>query len=301
MTDNIFDVETTALAHVPCAPRESFNLLTDFAAAYPCANRSWIFLVLEKAELPEFICRSLRRIYFVQQHYTSLICRKSRPQFPKARSVRQGCPASGFLFAVAFDAPMLTISAWLPDTGRRSTQVHSPTVFKKVHAAREYDRAPIFALTSKWKEIILKTNGFLAPWRLLNMCATWIVLAKWRNLPPTRNKRPPRPCYATRFKKRNFAKPIATRDSRAFGPVSRHLTAQILLQMCLASRASRPGLAVGLSRCRAGCQDEPDSLSLSRTTMSVLHCTTSSPRFGDTLQSSHGGAICSTTLLPRSF
>ena len=66
------------------------------------------------------------------------------------------------------------------------------------------------------------------------------------------------------------------------GPVSRHLTAQILPQMCLASRTSRLGLAVGLSRvfcngmctaqrllyfegeeqrCRAGCQDEPDSLS----------------------------------------
>ena len=36
---------------------------------------------------------------------------------------------------------------------------------------------------------------------------------------------------------------------------------------------------------------------LSRTSMNVLCCTTSSPRFGDTPQSNHGGAICSTTLL----
>ena len=61
----------------------------------------------------------------------------------------------------------------------------------------------------------------------------------------------------------------------------RHVTAQILPQMCHASRASRPGLAVGVlrvlcngmctaqrfhmegeeQRCRVGCQDEPDSLS----------------------------------------
>ena len=56
-------VETTALAHVACAPHESGILLTDFAAAYPSVNHSWIFHVLEKAELPEFICRFLRVIY----------------------------------------------------------------------------------------------------------------------------------------------------------------------------------------------------------------------------------------------
>ena len=59
MTDNIFEIGTTALAHVACAPRESGILLTDFAAAYPCVNHSWIFHVLDKTELPEFICRFL--------------------------------------------------------------------------------------------------------------------------------------------------------------------------------------------------------------------------------------------------
>ena len=34
MTDNIFEVETTALAHVTCATRDSGILLTDFASAY---------------------------------------------------------------------------------------------------------------------------------------------------------------------------------------------------------------------------------------------------------------------------
>ena len=63
MTDNIFEIETTALAHVACAPRESGILLTDFAAAYPSVNHSWIFHVLEQAELLEFISRFLRRIY----------------------------------------------------------------------------------------------------------------------------------------------------------------------------------------------------------------------------------------------
>ena len=40
MTDNIFEIETTALTHVACAPQESGILLTDFAAAYPSVNQS---------------------------------------------------------------------------------------------------------------------------------------------------------------------------------------------------------------------------------------------------------------------
>ena len=51
MTDNIFEIETTALAHVPCSPQESVILLTDFAAAYPSVNHAWIFSVIEKTEL----------------------------------------------------------------------------------------------------------------------------------------------------------------------------------------------------------------------------------------------------------
>ena len=62
MTDNIFEIETTALAHVACAAQESSIILTDFAAAYPSVNHSWIFHVLEMTELLEFICRFLRRI-----------------------------------------------------------------------------------------------------------------------------------------------------------------------------------------------------------------------------------------------
>ena len=59
MTDNIFEIETTALAHVACAPQESGVLLTDFAAAYPSVNHAWIFSALENTGLPDFLCRFL--------------------------------------------------------------------------------------------------------------------------------------------------------------------------------------------------------------------------------------------------
>ena len=42
MTDNIVEIETTALAHVACTAQESGILLTDFAAACPGVNHSWI-------------------------------------------------------------------------------------------------------------------------------------------------------------------------------------------------------------------------------------------------------------------
>ena len=41
---HLFEIETNALAHVACAPQESGVLLTDFAAAYPSVNHSWISL-----------------------------------------------------------------------------------------------------------------------------------------------------------------------------------------------------------------------------------------------------------------
>ena len=102
MTDNIFEIETTALAHVACTPQESGILLTDFAAAYPSVTNSWIFSVIENTGFPDFLCRFLRSIY--SDSITHLeFAGADRGQFLMARGVRQGCPASGFLFAMAFD------------------------------------------------------------------------------------------------------------------------------------------------------------------------------------------------------
>ena len=110
MTDNIFEVETTVLAHVACCPQESGILLTDFAAS-PSVNHSWIIHALEWAELPEFSCRFLRMIHCNSTTHVEFAGR-ARGQFTMARVFRQGCPASGFLFAIAFDP----IFCWLENT-----------------------------------------------------------------------------------------------------------------------------------------------------------------------------------------
>ena len=111
MTDNIFEIETTALAHVACAPQESGVLLTDFAAAYPSVNHSWIFSVIENSGLPAFLCHFLRSIYKDSITHVEF-AGAERGQFLMARGVRQGCTANGFLFAMAFDP----IFRWLQET-----------------------------------------------------------------------------------------------------------------------------------------------------------------------------------------
>ena len=55
MTDNIFEIEISALAQIACAP-------TDFAAAYLRVNHCWIFSVLENTGLPDCLRRFLRSI-----------------------------------------------------------------------------------------------------------------------------------------------------------------------------------------------------------------------------------------------
>ena len=81
MTDNMFEVKTNTLAHVPCATRDSGILLTDFACELP----------LEKAELPVFI-----RQFYSNSMTEVAFAWKAGGQFLMAKGVRQGCPASGF-------------------------------------------------------------------------------------------------------------------------------------------------------------------------------------------------------------
>ena len=110
MTDNIFEIEATALAHVACAPQESGVLLSDFAAAYPSVNHSWIFTVFENTGLLGFLCRFLRSIQKDIITHVEL-AGAERVQLLIARGVLQCCPASGFLSAMSFDP----IFRWLQE------------------------------------------------------------------------------------------------------------------------------------------------------------------------------------------
>ena len=59
----------------------------------------------------------------------------------------------------------------------------------KIHTAREYDRAPMYALSPEWKEKFFIPRWHLAPCRPLNLRVAWIVQAKLLTLPAIRNKK----------------------------------------------------------------------------------------------------------------
>ena len=64
----------------------------------------------KKTEVPEFECRFVQRIYYDSTTRVEF-AGMPRGQLLMASGVRQGCPASGFLFAMAFDP----IFRWLQD------------------------------------------------------------------------------------------------------------------------------------------------------------------------------------------
>ena len=67
--------------------------------------------MLESTGLPGFLCRFLRSIYNDNTTHVEF-AGAEWGQFLMSRGVRQGCPASGFLFAMAFDP----IFRWLQET-----------------------------------------------------------------------------------------------------------------------------------------------------------------------------------------
>ena len=52
MTDNIFEIETAAIALRTCYPEDPGILLTDFSCAFSSVDHRWIFMVLERAGVP---------------------------------------------------------------------------------------------------------------------------------------------------------------------------------------------------------------------------------------------------------
>ena len=92
-----------------------------------------------------------------------------------------------------------------PSCPAKKTAANSVTLangLAKVQAAREYDLAPIFAVTSDSTEKSYILRWHIAPWRHMKLCVAWIVLAELLTMLTTRSKKPPRLCYATKSKNR---------------------------------------------------------------------------------------------------
>ena len=114
----------------------------------------------------------------------------------------------------------------------------------------------------------------------LILYVVWTTMANLMRPHKIKSRRLPE-AYLVTFNTQDFAGPISLRASRVLGPISRYGVAEFLLHMKLVSRASRPGLTVGVLHilcnglctarkfhtedyepmCRVGYPNETDSLS----------------------------------------
>ena len=151
----------------------------------------------------------------------------------------------------------------------------------KVQAARGYDRSPGYAITYEWKEKILNPSMAHSTMEAYESVCRLDHAGKVAESPAQkRKKKPPRLCSAT--KSQNSTLPNLQLHA---SPESLDLSVESALHSfclrCVMSRASRPGLAVGIprilcnglctaqrfhmegeeQRCGVRCLDEPGSLS----------------------------------------
>ena len=59
----MFEHETAAIAARTCHSEDSSVLVTDFSCAYPSVDRRWIFIVLQRAGVPEALQALFREIH----------------------------------------------------------------------------------------------------------------------------------------------------------------------------------------------------------------------------------------------
>ena len=102
MTENIFEIVSAADALRTPYSEDHGALLTDFSCAYPSVDHRLILLVLERAGVP-----LVPRLFLLGIYRDSIIfvehAGAPRGQVAMMRGARQGCPASGHLFTMAFD------------------------------------------------------------------------------------------------------------------------------------------------------------------------------------------------------
>ena len=153
--------------------------------------------------------------------------------------------------------------------------------FEKIQAAREYDFAPMFALSSDSEKKFLAPSMARSTVEAFNIVRCLEHSGKLDDSPQDKRQKVATALLRDKLLAQDFAGPLSSRASRILGPISRFRVAEILPHMKLASRASRSGLTVGFLRilcnglctaqkihtegeeqmCRIGCPNEPDSLS----------------------------------------
>ena len=106
--DNILQLEAAAIVHSLTNIKRAAMVLFDFSAAFPSVSHRWIFKVLEHMQIPSNIIHAIRELY---KNSTASICINNVAYFTIGiySGIKQGCPLSGTIFALAIDPLLRTI------------------------------------------------------------------------------------------------------------------------------------------------------------------------------------------------
>jgi hypothetical protein len=102
ITDNVIEIEGFGQSYAIADAEDPAILLFDIRAAFPSLAHAWLFVVLLRMGVPRFVIAAIRGLY--RGGLATVVLLGARwAQFPILSGIRQGCPASGSLFALAID------------------------------------------------------------------------------------------------------------------------------------------------------------------------------------------------------
>ncbi len=112
MADNILDIEAEALKFAIDHEALSGIVSYDITAAFPSLSRLYLFWVLSQMLFPAFYIDAIKQLYKYNIH-TILLNRAICMTLIFTSGVKQGCPLSMVLFALALDPIIRMMSAHL--------------------------------------------------------------------------------------------------------------------------------------------------------------------------------------------
>jgi exonuclease III len=145
ITDNILETESLAIRFVKFYSANSGIVLFDFAAAFPSLAHAWIFIVLLTMQFPTFLIDVIKLLYedcMVELLYGAA----SHRPFRALAGIKQGCPLSGTLFALALDPFIRLLCLTIPKQLGMITAFADDIAIVAMHLFKALTAlAPVFA------------------------------------------------------------------------------------------------------------------------------------------------------------